>query len=582
MQTRWIALFVAVAFLTPTAAASQAHVALEAREPDRGALDARGQFNCVSEALARGGGRCPAERVETAFVETGVKILDAYYATTGFASPSNLVDGYRARVENPDSPQPSSALFAVRETNYGANAHRGTDGDLPDLILPGLGAFRAWYGWWDDKDLDGVIDIAYEARAGPSGGVARWLEANEWVPDTAGNIVSYIDPGSRPSYASVNRPADGMPEFAYYYRGGEVLDYAQSGQTLHTDGSLLQTYHVATVTDAFPAPEGDFPFTPTATSLVDLDVHPAAAPGPLAALYAATLAGPVNALGSPSTGYCPDQCRPTLPLAALASVAPVGGLVYAPYPREWAEGSGSSNEGRLFDADGNALAGGYAERYQPWIDLLPSTARPGNAGVAEPNGPLTGRSAGGRPAAGPGWLGFEIWTGLHRDLDADGFVGRAGDDPYRGGGRPIPDDYYNHLGEFIGAAVVDDRGAALDRFTVIARPLPAWPPGAAVHTVLTGTPSVYNQNGCTAFNAVGCWTVTDPVLAGADPVALPAYLDGTTLGRYFAYNYLFLPFGTRDFAIELCTPVLQFPQAVHGIRHDEAVWDCDVVEPLGP
>jgi len=604
----WLLALMAIVLVSPASVlANTGAVRFEAEEDGRLQLDGRGQANCVAEAVANAPtGLCASEPTEFEVFAgkpgEGFRILDAFVAVAGVSKPEETLANFLA--------EPTDALSPLRDYNYGMNHERVTDGLAPALIPPGQAWVRAWYGQWSDLDGDGIIRIsadmvsATESRnlpEGDPGRTFRWKADNEWAPIPGAIPYVYIEPGSHPVVTKSNRPDENQPDITLEYRGGverggtgNQFDYSISGGgfILWVDGSLLQSMEMTTISAAIlrPSEDGRFPFTPREGSLIDIDVYATVAPAPVASLYA--LAAPtVNAIGSPSVGSCPEQCRVSPSLLsdtpAAAVVGPLLKPLYAPYPREWADGSGSTASGRHAD---------YLNDYHGWIDLLPMSAIPFNA--ASPRGtPLVGRQ-GDDPASAPGYLGFEAWTGVWKDRNADGFVGDAGDDPYRGGTRPLPDNYEASRAEFFGAYPVDPSvpGARRQTFNVTVRPLDVWPAGGVFLANTThGLPIPHHfPQGCSAGTpkpsplesypfCVRVRSVDEYYAAGgtSTPLVMRASID-SALGRYTSVHFLLMPLGSQGTAVELCTERLQLPDNIEGLAAGEWLEDCDVLQEWSP
>jgi len=557
-----LALLVAAAPLAAAASTYSSSAWLEGSENPQ----APGQANCVAEAWhGLETSTCFYEIVKHSKWSSSrsmMRMLDLVYMASGVATqaPESLME--------PIGPGTPNNLAGSTSTR-GGNLHRASGGVLPDVIWPGAGTFEGWYGYWADTNPDGIIRNRVE-------GDQPTLDS-EWLIDSRTFLAAFVDPGAHPQFLNSERPRDTTPDIVFqsatnygYYtsRHGDIAQVG--GLIVFLDGSLLQDVTVTAVSDPVLAPDGERPFTARPTSLVDVDRHPAAAPGPVAALYAATAGPAVNAVGSPSLGYCPGGCRiGPAPLGTAASpvTEPVADGLYAPYPREWQPGSLSTNED-------HGLA--YRDAYHAWIDLLPRWG-PGTAeaSAAARPGPLAGRAADGSQAALPGYVGFEMRIGVWRDHNGDGFIGVANpEDPYEGGTRPLPDDYYNAGVEYFPTAALDPvkPSGNLQNLRLYITPLSTWGPiGAFITTSGSGTMLFLNTNG------------GDPLAyhyEGDEPIQLELRLDSVVQGRYAATRNLFLPQGTMHGGFLACTQDIGVRFQDAGADVTETVRDCDVIGQL--
>jgi len=492
----------------------------------------------------------------------GVRILDGYASLPlGVSDP---------RAVSLDDPGTATSSDFTRANPRSTSVQRTFLPSGPDVIHPGPAAFRAWFGDWVDLDGDFVIDVVYDAH-----GFARGA-GNEWAVASAAttSLVAYVEPGSHPSPADLERPDASVPDFDYEVAGvvwrGSVatpgeLKAIEIGP-IFVDGSLLQRYEVLSVSDAILAPGERLPFTPTASSLVDIDVYAAMAPGPVASLYG--LASPtINAVGSPGLSYCPNACRTgPVPLGdtPLAPVAgPVEGLVWAPYPQETRPGEGSSSSGRHGD---------HLARYTPWLDLLPGHhdslyVERHTKGSAIPfgPGPLRGRDADGGQAMAPGLLGFEARIGVWMDINGDGFVGVATTpDAYEHGSRPRGDRYDRPGGEYFGADAVDAAGKTAPRLTIRLAPVEDWGPRGVYLCPLS-------------VQVATCLNAPSSHYTGATPITMSATGDPTTRGLYLTTLAVLFPEGTAYGGFTACIDAAYVSHVDAGGPTVTAVHDCDVV-----
>ncbi|HVL47048.1 MAG TPA: hypothetical protein VM889_00655 [Candidatus Thermoplasmatota archaeon] len=513
-------------------------VAFEAGEPGRAALDAAGQRNCIREAsLATPDPSCPVEKTPIAYPSSGVLVLDDFVTGLGVKDPERT----RAAIERGDPTFHNKAVG-------GMNTARASRGQLPDMILPGHQTFEAWFGWWNDLNGDGNIQLRQSNF--------EWSPGNEWAPKNNAIVASWIDPGSHPTMTNQARPDALTPDLRYF---DAHTRYILPDSVVFLDGSLLQTYSVVTVADALLAPDGEGnPFTTRPASRVDLDRYAAVVPGPVELLYAQTLGPLVNAVGSPGYSTCPNACRPhPLPTSGLPegeTLAETQGRVWAPHPREWEPESGNTAAGRLEM---------YRERYAGWIDLLALTAYPSYSAFPRA-GPLVGETRDGVHVFGPGYLTFEARVGIWKDLTEDGVVGlAAGPDPYQGGTRPMPDEYDNPAGEFVGVEGRQGEDAQYEMIfiRVTLTPDEAWGP-SGIWGMRQGQPT------CSPHQ-VPCLPTT-----GSTPFTLGLGRDSSTLGLYWTTVSILMPEGSVAF--EACTEtVLVRHDANGGERVIDEVRDCD-------
>jgi len=563
-------------------------VGYEVDEPSALAHAALGQRTCLLEAREQQStGPCP--RVETGDprIPLATLVLDDFYTTIGAPNAGAQRDNYEDLLS---SQNPSEMLdrgdpaALVTDGLGGSNPRRGTQGAMNDVILPGFGTFWAALGYWDDRDGDGVVRLSQSFSEDDDD------PDSEWSPRRDARLYSWVEPGPRPAWSSAYAPPAHHPDFTYHLRGYTLyLAGAESSDVLvFPDGSLAQSMRVATASDPVLAPSSEgLPFTPTEHSRVDIDAYSAIAGGPVAAIYASVLAPTVNAYGNPSWGWCPNACR--LPFGT--GVDPVdGGLdgVYdLAYPRaapEWTEGSGSSAAGRRED---------FTDTYRGWIDVRPATRIPGppsayvvNFGIRFPtveSAAVAASPQGWDPqqgtTIGPGYFAFDLWMGVWKDIDGDGFIGSAAKhDPYEGGRRPDGNDYLQPGSEFVGAFPAEQPNG--ENFQVRLIPDEGWGPG--VYQMNTGgTPSdVYsrdpNSGACMDPSATHVAGVClRPVDRGKDTLTLAAGVDRSfgSDGYYRSIGTLFLPFGSPGFTI--CTPTFTMRHETGGVLHEDPIYDCD-------
>ncbi|HVL48585.1 MAG TPA: hypothetical protein VM889_08520 [Candidatus Thermoplasmatota archaeon] len=570
---RFLLLIVAFTLLASPALAKIHEVRVKYEMEEQGG-PAPGQKNCVREAaLGEGTADCP-EVVDTRYhPQRAILMLDSVYTVV----PG--VEGYLATLRDP---APNSG---TPSNGQGTSLHRHTDGLLPEIIYPGFGQFEGWLGRWHDQNADAFIQYHRGATSSPS----AHPPANEWMPALGGTMLGFIEPGSHPSYGARTRPMPTEPDIVYastmvgtYGAWAHATGATSDGIILFVDGSLFKSARVDTVTNAIlaPDPDGRFPFTLGATSLLDIDRYAAVAPGPIAALYGVTVGDLVTDLGSPSMGWCPNGCRVgPVPMGALPVAEPLGpahAALYAPYPREWRD-----TERGVGAAYGSA----YLAAYEPWADLRPYWSPlhvvNENASSLRP-GPLPGRGEHGGQAMVPGILTFELRTGLWHDADGDGVVGSAlAGDVYESGSRPDPDDYVNSQGEYLGQFVTKtpSPSSPLHRLAVTLRPHDTWGPAGIFVGAPPSLTTIYNEPtlACAGGNCVR--EPTNYWKSGREEVTLYAYRDSQELGRYVVGGVIF-PTGTLAGGFEACTDVVYLRHASGGAERIDPVWDCDAIERL--
>jgi len=534
-----------------------ASVSHEADEPNRPARDAAGQYNCVAEA--RGGAgtpACPSVETGEQNPKRGIRVLDNFYGTVLPSNPQEDAANPVAYVLSGDAGPTSIASDPIV-----FNFHRGTNGLLPDFIAPGAGHFLTVLGFWNDLNGDG--NARYLTT--PDGQLAP---ANEWVGIEKKAIYSYVTPGSHPPLLTIVRPGESEPDVRYDAGANGLYGNKGGWSAVHvivfTDGSLLQDYTVITVSDALLAPreDGRFPFTAGPESLVDIDVYAAQAPGSVAMLYGSTLATAVNEIGSPTIGYCPNYCYVDPPRAGDGPAAPVVAsavqAVWATYPREWEEQSGSSSAGRLGD---------HQADYAGWMDLIGRSKYMTAAAIAAHDGALVGRASDGAQTAAPGYFGLEAWVGAWKDINHDGHVGRASSpDPYEKGTRPLPDDYWNPSGEFFGQVKTTN-------FKVTLTPDDGeWGVATIFETLfLVPLPTAHGPR----CDVVNNWPDNCLTLEQRGPIEV-SLSHSETEGRagFFVLNSpIFFPFGSPGFTA--CSSVVEVPFVRAGEPVVDPVWDCD-------
>jgi len=563
---RWVASALVLLLVAGSAAGQIAFasdygvdVSFEARESAPEAI----QFNCVaSGAGIEADARCPSVATGAPIPVEGVRVLDATVVGEGPAAPG---EDLQAMARDPERNQVALAGALMR----GSNHHRATGGAAPDAILPGRAQFIAWHGHWGDANADAAIEIRWK------GGAATPVPqpGNEWSPATGATLVTYVEPGSHPAYLSWDRPHTTSPDVRYAY---SMLDqaYRMAGEAdpriLFVDGSLFRSFVSTTVTDAIlaPDPEGDLPFTPVASSLIDVDRYPAIAPGPVATVYGSLLGPPLESFGSPSVSACPNACRAGPAPAGTPFASEANRALWSEYPREWDVDSQSTNAGRWNE--------GYRAGYEGWIDLLPLSA-PWGGPPDDRSGPLLGANADGSFTMAPGTLSFEAWTGVWKDLDGDGYVGAGPDAAERAArSRPMGDDYWNSRGEFFGRFPVEPNPyqGSTWMFKVTLTPITDWGTGVIVLSA-TGVPKCPPG----AIRLPACLTERPWHATGATPIVVELWRDSPS-GRYAAVEAVFMPEGSPGFTA--CTETLKILHHAGGFESIESLRDCDTIEPYRP
>ncbi|HVL48658.1 MAG TPA: hypothetical protein VM889_08890 [Candidatus Thermoplasmatota archaeon] len=437
------------------------------------------------------------------------------------------------------------------------------------MILPGAGGFVALFGWWNNANGDPVLEIKVDA--GSSAEDPRWNATNEWIPKPGAAMLAYVEPGSRPRATTHERPSEEEPDLVLEYTTeGHVYVTGKPSLVLFPDGSLLQAFETLVVSDAWRLPSAHLPFTPKDGARVDRDRYAAVAPGPAEAVYGATLAPTVNAVGSPSYGSCPNGCEATsLPATGTAADDATGAaarVAWAPYPREWMEGSGASAAGRR---------AAYLAEPTPWVDLLPkSRVLPSSVVIARDTAPLLGGGADGAPTMAPGFFTVDLYVGLHLDLDGDGFVGRAPRDPHEGGRRPIPDRYFDPAGEFLAMTPIlpdpDGLGRAT-RLAVTLVPDTDWGDGVVLHD---RAPAALGAGGC---GLDVCPDASPVLVTGGTPITLTLRPEGNFApGRWVTLESVLMPHGSPGFTACVEPMEIRWTDA-EGAPRGEIAWDCDRV-----
>ncbi|HVL47195.1 MAG TPA: hypothetical protein VM889_01420 [Candidatus Thermoplasmatota archaeon] len=558
-------------------------MAWEMREPGLQAHAAAGQLTCLeSAALREETLACLREASPQTYPVSGIRVLDGFYVAAGPRNPADAPGALAAW--DPDDDATTGPTTLTVGATRGWNPHRATEGLVADAVWPGPGSFIAALGFWDNLDGDAHVDFQMRGSGTP----AFWHPTNEWAGVPGARVAAYVEPGSHPSPEALVRPTRHEPDFWFepetilvgsrdetvYYRGPA---FTTVDVILFTDGSLFRSLEVTTVSDPILAPDArGRPFTATDVSRVDIDDYAAVAPGPVAALYAVTLQPTMDTYGTPSTGLCPNACRVEPVRAPGTPVADLEGRVWGRYPREVDPDEGSSASGRHAD---------FVANHRAFIDVLPRTSYTG-AGTYQGHGTaLVGRASDGRHTVGPGTFALEAWTGLWHDANEDGFVGRATpDDPYEGGSRPHPDDYWQSSGEFFGVwprGLTDYGSFAILGFNVTIFPDEDWGP-SGIFIGYAGVP-VTTTRYTTGQNCERGWIQAGSTCIGGrvtGTTRLPMRLQKDTVagrdatGHFLAFANLWMPQGSPGFTVCTDDPLsIRFRQA--GIDVEEPLWDCD-------
>jgi len=564
---RFAPVLIAIAVLAaPIAAGNHGTMRYETEESPR----VSHQRTCVEEAyLWPDIPSCEVYGTNQASPPSGVLILDAMLWSPGVSTAHPQVRAGSSGV----------AHSLSRETGF-----------VPEAIWPGPVNARAFYGFWADENANGVIDQKVRTRPAGAAGVAfdGYDPGNEYVPvgghaPLKNRLYAFIEPGSHPHFTeSSTRPPANEPDFRY--TGGvdaETRLHQANIFIVFLDGSLLLTYTMETVSEVSLVPDlvNARPYSVEPWSRVDVDTYAALAPGPVAALYRATAGSAVNEASTPGLGMCPETC--TVPPAPLSAAAPVVAAAYAPYEAEIDPSyaadprTASTNAGRLEE---------YRSRYAGWIDLLPNLGAPtgGESALKKAHPlPALGRDANGnRAIAVPpnGFFAVEVWTGVFRDLNGDGFVGAVGDDPYEGGNRPVGHRYLDAKGEFV-PWDTKRAGTNMDSFRIVLTPDTTW-----------GTPGVMRWSSIpTPVADDACTLLANPCvkgysfITGSEPIVLDApSFYATQIGHRLTNPYLWFPRGTAEGGFTVCTEPrsIEFKEA--DVDVTETLQDCDRVERLSP
>jgi len=558
----FVALLVVLALLASPLAVARPHetrMGIEAEENDRLALDARGQANCVTTAVARltDDARCPVASTGGPHPATGILVLDALFETHGgVRRPASLAEDPRAS----------------RPSYYeGTNLHRSTDGLAPDILVPGPHDVWAWFGFWEDLDGDRLAEYKTVSASSASPFTSETIATdNEWLRKDGARVIAFIEPGSHPQVGDAHRPASYEPDaiLTPATAGNPLYESQETFVVIHVDGSLFQVVELRVVTDP------RFDHTPTAESFVDIDRHATAAAGPVEALYAGTAAPFVNALGSPSLGYMPNGGRAGpvpfdgTPLAEPS--ADLYGAVWAPYGREWADASGSTSAGRH---------AAHVADYEAWIDLLAyhTPAGPVTSTAYTGPGPLPGRASDGSHATAPGFVTFDLWVGFWKDLDGDGYIGRANpEDPHEGGARPMPDRYVGSNGEWLGVNPGARPGGG--GWRIVLTPERDWGPAGVFVARNTDVFTIANSRGDVCPPGLPCLPNGGlRRVSGNDAVVIESRAFGN--GR-LASDYVLFPQGTLDVPFTACTEPIPVATSLTPEPKSGLVRDCDVIGSL--
>ena len=449
---------------------------------------------------------------------------------------------------------------ATRYRSY-TSPSRETGGDIPDMILPGVQSFIAWYGVWEDRNGNGHIDLDVVVKT-TSGSFDHYGPTNEFVK-VGGDLYAFIDPGSHPTSQVESRPGVSDPDFKYNSAGDSRSQlWSTNGNVAFIDGSLLEPYTMESVSDPILVPDDNTnrPYTAKPTSRIDIDHYISPLPGFATTLYQATAATTVREVSSPSAGSCPNNCVfPPFP------VAPPGDVledVYAPYEYELGEGPNAWASGRLAD---------FVADYRAWVDALPGITHP-NFGVnpLKKNYPMPAVGESGGMGMPPGWFHLEGRSGVWKDRNGDGWVGIVDNtNPYQGGNQPQPNNYGDSRGEYIAKQA---RGNAQNPMRILLIPETDW--GEGVHVFSSsGLP----QNNC---SPAPCANYDLGLRTGSDPISLGI---STSSEGYFGGNALvFFPRGNVMGGFWACIENAGLSYQSAGADVTEFVSDCDYIERYAP
>ncbi|HVL49138.1 MAG TPA: hypothetical protein VM889_11315 [Candidatus Thermoplasmatota archaeon] len=466
---------------------------------------------------------------------------------------------------------------------YTVNRNGGEETLDGDILLPGPGQFFAWYGFWVDVDGDGLVDynatcaeaICTANPANEFGATKNGTSAgmNDVGPTPGATIVAFVDPGSHPTIDSNSNPTPQQPDFYYTYFAfaSSPAEYLDRGYpSIYVDGSLLQTYRVATMANGmlFPDPETARPFTcpdEDDACLVDIDVYPAVAPGPIATLYGSTAAPivnelpaidfwAVNSLAHDGGSWLPEPVKPV--------AGPTWGTLTPGYRLEH-EDPGSSAH--------NVTIEGYQADYHAWIDVQGYWMQTGFA-VQTYNLFGFGGASGREQSAFPGAFAVGAHTGVWKDLNEDRVIGVAPDpsDPYQKGTKVDPNNYHDGTGEWFGwfpSSGCEDQEKAVYNVTLTPLAPGGWGTiGVLVIDYFANEPDRWH------------------VVTGEEPIVVPmvCYTSDPNLGVWYGYDAVVFPTGNRDTSIEIAMSPAEIRYRSNGLNVKESVWDVDIIEALNP
>ncbi|HVL47053.1 MAG TPA: hypothetical protein VM889_00680 [Candidatus Thermoplasmatota archaeon] len=562
---RPVTLLLVAALLAATPAlARHAETAREREESN----PAPGQLTCVAPATPGCEAWYPTNPAKVLEPAGGVLILDAMVWTGAVVHNMLLYDG---------APQP-----------HFSGADRETGGAMAPLVVPGQLSFRAWYGYWLDADQDGVIDL--NIRSGPptespqtGSDFEAYRPGNEFATADEGatrldHLVAFVTPGARPAITDTGRPAESQPDLVYALPGSNPDRMFRSFTSIvAVDGSLLEAWTIESVGQVALIPDENLnrPYRVSEHSRLDIDRYAAVAPGPVESIYKATVAPLVREFASPSLGSCPGRCN--FPPAPVDAAGPAIGAAYGRYEREVDPAladdprRASTNAGRL---------GEFQAAYHAWIDVLPSmTLGAASMTPLRKNYPLPGKSADGGLAVLPGTLvSFELWTGVWKDLNGDGYIGVASADPYEGGNRPQPERYDDPAGEFVPWNARNAAGGTAQFITVT--PDGTWGQAGVYVFATAGVPAQgpcvirLPTNNCVLTEYLG----EQHILRGTETHRRQmTVVAGTEDGHWTAGEYLWFPEGTMPTGFTVCTDKTEIQYEAAGVLVPESVRDCDHV-----
>jgi len=485
---------------------------------------------------------------------------------------------------------PATAYFAGPVRMY--EAATGENMERSDIILPGASLNWAHYGFWNDTDGDGILEARNICSANTGGCVPRndANGTNEWARDPAGllsgpigpdnatyggEIVSFIEPGMHNDIFSNSRPGPNTPDFRWSWLPPENTRPGQWNSPFYMvwyDGSLFQKLTWKTLVNATLTPSGNsdpFECTVATNCLLDVDVYSAVAPGPVEALYGATLAPTVNSL--PPVNFAITN-TPTPPEPVVAALEPVN-YAFAPFPAEYDDPRSSA---------GQVGYENYTQDYHAWMDFTSRYIVTTGVISGYYESFAFGGPKGNDASSPPGLWGGALYTGVWKDINGDGIIGEyvndawpenenpgSEDNRYYYGWNMEPNNYNDDTGEWFGFFPEGCDGENLTK-----------------RAQITLTP------------AGGSWgtvpvLVTDPFMNDPTVWYLPddpqGVIKGTAscnendlaIGLWFADFSVFFPIGNEvAFDIKVDPIVINYKKGAVTVK--DSVWDVDTILPFEP